>query len=39
MTKQSLETLPLDVEAAMADLKEHGVFFARFSSGIIAFPR
>jgi hypothetical protein len=39
MTKQSLETLPLDAEAAMADLKQHGFFLARFSSGIITFPR
>ena len=39
MTRQSLETLPLDPEAAIADLKEHGFFLARFSSGIITFPR
>jgi hypothetical protein len=39
MSRQSLQTLPLDTDAAMADLEEHGVFLARFSSGIIAFPR
>jgi hypothetical protein len=39
MTKQSLETLPLDAEAVMADLKAHGFVITRFSSGIIAIPR
>ena len=39
MTKQSLDTLPLDSDAAIAELKQHGLFLARFSFGIITFPR
>jgi hypothetical protein len=39
MTRQSLETLPLDANAAIAALKEHGFFLARLRSGIITFPR
>jgi hypothetical protein len=37
LTKQSLETLPVDYDAAMAILMRDGLFLARFSSGIIAF--
>jgi hypothetical protein len=39
LTKQSLETLPLDAEAALKELRKHGMFLARFSSKIIIFPR
>ena len=39
MTQQSLATLPLDVAAALAQLRANGLFFARLSSRIILFPR
>jgi len=39
MTQQSLATLPLDVGAAIAQLRADGLFFARFSSPIILLPR
>jgi hypothetical protein len=39
MTEQSLATLPLDVTAALAQLRADGLFIARFSSRIILFPR
>jgi hypothetical protein len=39
LTKQSLDTLPLDAVAAMDQLTQHGYFLARFSSAIINFPR
>jgi hypothetical protein len=39
MTHQSLATLPLDVEAAMAGLSVDGYYLARFRSNIILFPR
>lgn len=39
LTKQSLDTLPLDAETAIEELKRHGLFLARLSSGIISFPR
>src|SRR5262245_5581980 len=39
LTKQSLETLPLDAGAAVTELKKHGIYLARFSSSIITFPR
>ena len=35
VTEQSLATLPLDVAAALAQLRANGRFFARFSSPII----
>jgi len=38
MTQQSLATLPLDVAAALAQLRANGLFFARLSSRIILFP-
>jgi hypothetical protein len=37
LTKQSLESLPVDSDAAMAELTKHGLFLARLSSGIISF--
>jgi hypothetical protein len=37
LTRQSLETLPIDFDAAMATLMKDGWFLARFSSGIISF--
>ena len=37
LTKQSLETLPMDSHAAMAALIRDGLFLARLSSGIISF--
>jgi len=36
LTKQSLQTLPIDADAAMASLMKEGVFLARFRSGIIS---
>ena len=36
LTKQSLETLPMDSHAAMAALIRDGLFLARLSSGIIS---
>jgi len=39
MTQQSLATLPIDVPTAIAQLRADGLFLARFSSGIILFPR
>jgi hypothetical protein len=38
LTKQSVATLPIDSDEAMATLMKDGLFFARFSSGIIVFP-
>ena len=37
LTKQSLETLPIDFDAAMATLMRDGFSLVRFSSGIISF--
>jgi len=37
LTKQSLATLPIDSNAAMASLMKDGLFLARFRSGIISF--
>jgi hypothetical protein len=39
LTRQSLETLPLDAEAAVTELRKHGIYLARFSSSIITFTR
>lgn len=35
MTRQSLETLPIDVSAAMAELRINGLFLIQLSSRII----
>jgi hypothetical protein len=39
LTKQSLATLPIDSDAAMAALMSDGLFLAHLSSGIISFLR
>ena len=39
MTLQSLATLPLDAATAIVQLRTNGLSLARFSSGIILFPR
>jgi len=39
LTQQSLATLPLDVSAAIAELRTNGLFFARFGSRIILLAR
>jgi hypothetical protein len=36
LTKQSLETLSIDADAAMAALMKDGLYLVRFSSGIIS---
>jgi hypothetical protein len=36
LTKQSMETLPIDADAAMAALMKDGLYLVRFSSGIIS---
>ena len=36
LTKQSLETLSIDADAAMAALMKDGLYLLRFSSGIIS---
>jgi len=38
MNAQSLATLPLDVNAAIAEPRSNGLFLIRFRSGIIVFP-
>jgi hypothetical protein len=39
MTPQSLATIPIDSNAAMADLRQHGYHLTRIPSKIILFPR
>ena len=36
LTKQSMETLPIDADAAMAALMKDGLYLVRFSSGLIS---